>query len=416
MPGLALRPFPRPFFALVAALLMLAAGPSPGWAAPNKIGAPAKAKHEAEGFSRFVASLWPQAQARGVSRATFDEAFRGITIDPKVVAQTEKQSEFVQPIWGYMASAVSAQRLARGRAAAAEWASALEGVERAYGVPRSVVLGIWGMESNFGAGTGGIDVIRALATLAFVRYRGDFFQGELLTALQILQEAPVRRAELRGSWAGAMGQTQFMPSSYVQFAVDGDGDGRRDIWTSVPDALASTANYLKQKGWQPGLPWGFEVELPEGFDFRNNRNDFSRWASLGLKRADGARMPGAGEATLLLPAGARGPALLVTANYDVIKSYNSSDAYALGVAHLGDRVRGAGPLVASWPTAEPLLGMPERREVQQRLAALGFYAGESDGKLGSKTRDAVRRFQIERGLVADGYADPALLNNLRAPR
>jgi membrane-bound lytic murein transglycosylase B len=213
-----------------------------------------------------------------------------------------------------------------------------------------------------------------------------------------------------------MGQTQFMPTSFVKYAVDGDRDGKRNIWTSMPDALASTANYLRQQGWQPGLPWGFEVELPDGFDLRHHRHAFSDWDRLGLRRIDRKHMPRSGEATLFLPAGARGPAFLVTDNYNVIKAYNSSDAYALGVAHLGDRVYGGRPIEGEWPKHEPVLDKDQREEVQRRLAAMGFYSGEADGRFGSKTREAVRQFQLRRALRPDGYANMALLKELRAGR
>ena len=219
-----------------------------------------------------------------------------------------------------------------------------------------------------------------------------------------------------GSWAGAMGQTQFMPSSFMKYAVDGNRDGQRDIWSSVPDALASTANYLKQNGWKPGLPWGFEVMLPANFDYRHHRVGFTNWASLGVKRIDGKALPRGGEAALFLPGGARGPAFLVTDNFDVIKSYNSSDAYAMGVAHLGDRLVGGPAIAGAWPKDEPMLDKDQREEVQKRLASLGLYNGEADGKLGSKTRDALRNFQARRGLIPDGYADVAALRELRTAR
>lgn len=378
---------------------------------------PARAQDTSEaGFQRFVQGLWPAAKARGVSRATFDEAFRGVGPDPKIVALTTKQSEFVRPIWDYVNGAISAQRLERGRQMAAEWSKTLAAVERTYGVPRSVVLGVWGMETNFGSFTGSIYAVRALATLAYTGYRGDFFRDELLTALQILEAEHIDRDKMLGSWAGAMGHTQFMPSSYMRFAVDGNRDGVRDIWASVPDALASTANYLREHGWQPGLPWGFEVKIPQGFDFRNLRQGFASWQALGLRRMDGRPMPRAGEAALFLPGGVRGPAFLVTDNYAVIKAYNSSDAYAMGVAHLGDRLMGGMPIQGAWPQDEPMLDKNQRQELQQRLAGMGLYDGEADGKLGSKTRDAVRNFQLKRGLIPDGYADVAVLRELRATR
>jgi lytic murein transglycosylase len=352
------------------------------------------------GFERFIESLWPQARARGVSRGVFDAAFRGVTPDPKVLALSQKQSEFVRPVWDYIAGAASPARIAKGQEIARDADDLLDAIESHYGVPRGIVLGIWGMETNFGGFTGNIYVIRALATLAFSRYRGDFFKGELLTALEILEGAHVLPSAMLGSWAGAMGQTQFMPSSFLKYAVDGDGNGRRDIWSSMTDSLASTANYLHQKGWKPGLPWGFEVTLPEGFDFRHHRHGFDAWARLGLRRADGNAMLGAGEATLFMPAGARGPAFLVTENFQVIKSYNSSDAYALGVAHLGDRIYSGQPIRTAWPTNEPSLDPQQRAEVQKRLNQLGLYDGSPDGKLGSKTRDAVRQLtavRIDRG-------------------
>jgi lytic murein transglycosylase len=378
---------------------------------------PAQAQEVSQGgFQRFVQGLWPEAKARGVSRETFIEAFRGVEPDPKIVALTKKQSEFVRPIWDYINGAVTAQRLQRGQSMAAEWSKTLAAVEKTYGVPRSVVLGVWGMETNFGSFTGSIYTVRALATLAYTGYREDFFRDELLTALQILEAEHIDRDKMLGSWAGAMGQTQFMPSSFMKYAVDGNRDGIRDIWTSVPDAIASTANYLRKQGWKPGLPWGFEVQLPRGFDFRPVKHGFAQWQSMGLRRVDGKPMPRSGEASLFLPGGARGPAFLVTSNYDVIKSYNSSDAYAMGVAHLGDRLLGGRPIQGAWPKDEPMLDKDQRQELQERLAGLGFYEGEADGKFGSKTREAVRNFQLRRGLIPDGYADYAVLRELRATR
>ena len=256
------------------------------------------------GFQRFVQGLWPAAKARGVSRATFEEAFRGVEPDAKIIALTKKQSEFVRPIWDYINGAISAQRLKRGQEVAAEWSKTLAAVERTYGVPRQVVLGVWGMETNFGSFTGSIYAVRALATLAYTGYRGDFFKEELLTALQILEGEHIDRSKMLGSWAGAMGQTQFMPSSFMKFAVDGNRDGVRDIWSSVPDAMASTANYLRQHGWQPGLPWGFEVALPKGFDFRHLKQDFARWQAAGTAphRRQGHAARGRGQP---VPAGRR---------------------------------------------------------------------------------------------------------------
>jgi membrane-bound lytic murein transglycosylase B len=367
-------------------------------------------------FQRFVEALWPEARARGVSAETFHTAFAGVTPDPKIISLSQNQSEFVRPIWDYIAGAVTPARVTKGQAVADELAGVLDTVESVYGLPKGVVLGIWGMETNFGRFTGSIYVVRALATLAFIRYRAEFFRGELLTALDILEQNHVQASNMLGSWAGAMGQTQFMPSNFVRYAIDGDGDGKRNIWTSRPDALASTANYLRKKGWQPGLPWGFEVELPDGFDFRHHRLSFGDWRRAGVRRIDRKDMPRLGEAALLLPAGASGPAFLVTDNYDIIKTYNPSDAYALAVGHLGDRIYGGQPIEGRWPKDEPLLDKAGREEVQTRLTVLGLYSGNADGRLGSKTRAAVREFQLRRGLKADGYANSALLKELRAVR
>ena len=376
------------------------------------MGAPHRAA-ASPAFQAFVEGLWPDAQARGVSRTTFDTAFRGVVPDPKIGATTGKQSEFVRPVWHYIAGATAPGTVAKGQAAARQWAPVLAGVERTYSVPSSVILALWGLESGYGASTGGVYTIRALATLAFAGNRRELFRQELLAALQILEQDHIARDAMLGSWAGAMGQTQFMPSSFLKFAVDGDGDGRRDIWTSVPDALASTANFMQQKGWDPSLPWGFEVVLPEGFDWRTVSAGFPQWASLGVRRADGRAMPPRGEGALFLPAGVKGPALLITANFEVIRAYNTSDAYALGVGFLSDRIAGLGPLRASWPVNDPILTLAERAEVQKRLAALALYDGATDGKVGPKSRDSVRRFQLSRGLVADGYMSPAVLAALR---
>jgi membrane-bound lytic murein transglycosylase B len=383
--------------------------------APVLLASPAHAEQEA-GFGAFVAGLWPEAKARGVSRATFDEALSGVSPDPSIIALTRKQSEFAKPIWSYIDSAVSGSRLARGQAAAQQYADELTAIERKYGVDKRAVLGIWGMETNYGSFTGNLDVIRSLATLAYKRYRDDFFREELLIALQILEQGHVERKAMRGSWAGAMGQTQFMPSSFMKFAVDGDGDGAKDIWGTVPDALASTANYLRQSGWEPGVPWGVEVELPDGFDLAGAQGwaDFSTWGSRGLTRASGGNLPRNGKAMLYLPAGVQGPALLVTENYRVIKKYNASDAYALGVAHLGDRVLGGSAIRAGWPRNEKRLSGPELMDVQRRLQAMGLPVGTKiDGRIGEISRESVKKAQVKFGLPADGYPTLALLARLR---
>jgi membrane-bound lytic murein transglycosylase B len=377
---------------------------------------PAPAAATASSFDGFLKSLWPLAQARGISRETFALAFRGVTPDPSIAALTRKQSEFVAPIWSYLNSAVGGARISRGRDVLADHAGVLAQVEARYGVPKEIVLGIWGMETNYGSFKGDKDIIRSLATLAHLRYRGDFFRDELLTALELIEKGHVERRELRGSWAGAMGHTQFMPSSYMKYAVDHSGDGHADIWTSTSDAIASTANYLKGYGWTPGLPWGIEVVVPEGFDHNLYRASFSSFRAAGVRRADGGSLPSSGEARLFYPAGHTGPALLLTANFDVIKKYNSSDAYALAVGHLGDRIMGRSALQGEWPTSAPRLDKAGTTEVQRRLKGLGLYNQDADGRIGTGTREAVRQYQLKIGEIADGYPTPALLAKLRTAR
>ncbi|MBE7204617.1 MAG: lytic murein transglycosylase [Parafilimonas terrae] len=328
-----------------------------GWAAPAAARSPvrpttATAALRAGSFDAFVASLWPEAHAHGITRDTFDAAFAGVTPDPAVLEKTRKQAEFVKPVWDYLASAVSDKRIATGTARYGEWAPWLARAEGEMGVDRYIIMGVWGLETNFGGNAGNDYVIRSLATLAFARYRGDYFRRELLAALGILQGRNIDPAHMLGSWAGAMGQTQFMPSSFKSYAVDFDRDGKRDIWTSVPDAIGSTANYLKKHGWQAGETWGYEVMLPDRFDApEGSRTGFSAWAEAGVTRADGGDMPRQGTAALLMPAGRSGPAFLVTSNFKVIKSYNNSTSYALGVCLLGDRIAGWGPLRGQWPMA-----------------------------------------------------------------
>lgn len=303
-------------------------------------------------FSAFLAGLWPQAHARGISRATFDAAFAGVGPDPDVMALTRKQAEFTKTTGQYLLSAVSDKRIATGTERYKDWAPWLAKAEQRYGVDRYVILGVWGLETNFGNNPGSIYVVRSLATLTYNRYRGDYFRRELLAALAILEARHVDPAHMTGSWAGAMGQTQFMPSSFKSYAVDFDGDGKRDIWTSIPDAIGSTANYLRKHGWAARETWGYEVVLPSGMALpQGTRSGFPTWSGQGVRRADGGPMPETGTGTLLMPEGRSGPAFLVTPNFKVIKSYNNSTSYALGVSLLGDRIAGWGDLKGRWPSA-----------------------------------------------------------------
>ncbi|MFN0264684.1 lytic murein transglycosylase [Tepidamorphus sp. 3E244] len=369
-------------------------------------------------FSKFVDGLWPQARNAGVSRSTFNAAFNGMTPDPKVIAQTRKQAEFVKPIWEYLSTAVSDQRVSTGREKFAAYRSTIANIEQRFGVEGNVVLAIWGMETNYGGYMGKNNAVRALATLAYHNYRGDFFRNELINALVILEQGHTQARNMEGSWAGAMGHTQFMPSSFMKYAADYDGDGHKDIWNKVPDALASTANYLKSFGWRTGETWGYEVDLPPGFNYaladEKTERTLGEWRKLGITRTRGREFPRPSDrATLVVPAGARGPAFLMLPNFGVIKRYNNATAYALGVGHLADRIIGGGPFEKSWPEGEPGMSRKDTEEMQRLLTRRGFDAGKPDGKAGPSTRAAVRAYQKARGIVADGYPSHAILKQLR---
>ena len=360
----------------------------------------------------FLDALWPDAQKQGITRATFNQAFAGFTPDARVIAATHREPEYGKPIGDYVSSVASKSRIAAGAAKAAQWASVLDAIEARYGVERWTVLALWGIESSYGASEDRWDVIRSLATLAEARYRAPYFRNELLTALRILQEGHIARERMRGSWAGAMGQPQFMPSSFYTYAVDFTGDGRRDIWTSVPDVLASIANYLARSGWQRGLTWGYEVVLPHGFDYRNSRGSFVEWMRRGVRRADGGALPRTGDGFLLFPSGAGGPAFLVTANFNVIKLYNNSDVYALAVGHLGDRMHGGAPFRTAWPKDDPQLSRNARMALQHKLAGLGYPVHDFAGRLDFDQRDMIRELQAKFGMVPDGQPTPALMARL----
>jgi lytic murein transglycosylase len=368
-------------------------------------------------FQAFLDELWADAQARGITRTVFDRAFDGLTPDPRVMPITRRQPEYGKPFGDYLATMVSAARIATGTRKAKELERELAAIEERYGVPSAILLAIWGIETAYGAYKDRWDVIRSLATLAHARFRHPYFRDELLVALTMIQDGHIARGEIMGSWAGAMGQPQFMPSNFLAYAVDFDGDGRRNIWTSVPDVLASTANYLHKAGWERGLPWGFEVTVPPGFDLRRSRASFPEWQQLGLRRADGNALPAEGAAILFFPSGASGPAFLVTANFEVIKRYNNSDAYAVAVAHLADRIQGLKPIRAAWPASDRQLNREERIALQRALAALGYKVRNFTGHLDFDLRDAVREMQVKFGMSADGHPSLALLDRLaREPR
>ncbi|MEX0591819.1 MAG: lytic murein transglycosylase [Xanthobacteraceae bacterium] len=372
-------------------------------------------------FPHCLGSLWPHAARRGVSRATFDGATRGLEPELQIMELLDRQPEFSKPVWEYLDLLVNERRIATGREVVARHATAFDAVERAYGVDRHIIAAIWGIESNFGTQGGERPVIRSTATLACIGRRQNYFRDEFLAALEILDRGDVPVEHLKGSWAGAFGPTQFMPTSFKRYAVDFDGDGRRNVVTSIPDVIASTANNLKKDGWHAGATWGYEVVLPRGFDFllvdRSIRKSPREWEALGVRRVGGKAFPRASDAgNLLLPAGAHGPAFIVIDNFRAIMKYNPSESYALAVGHLADRIRGGDPFAQAWPRDELPLSRTERFEMQQRLAGLGLYRGEADAQLGARTRAAIRDFQARAGLLADGFANSKVLERLRKAR
>jgi membrane-bound lytic murein transglycosylase B len=366
----------------------------------------------------FVRRLWPDAQAQGVSRTAFDAAFAGYSFSPKIMELTRKQPEFSQTVQQYVDRRVTDAQAGKGRAMRSEWNQTLTGAQQRYGVQPEIVLAIWGMETNFGGFMGGENTIHALATLVEGGYRADFFKRELLTALRIISDGNVSPANMVGSWAGAMGHTQFMPSSFMAYAVDYNGDGRKDIWNSVPDALGSTANYLKSFGWRPGETWGYEIKLPAGFNFaaarQLERAPLSQWQAMGITRVSGKPFPRQSDvARIYMPAGAAGPSFLLLHNFDVIKRYNNSDSYALAVGHLADRIIGGGQFAAPWPSGDYALSKDQRAQVQSLLTRAGYDVGSPDGVIGPKTRAAVMAFQNRAGVVADGHVSGRLLDMLK---
>ena len=372
----------------------------------------------AAAFPACVAGLWPQAARRGVSRAVFEEHTAGLTPDLRIMDLMDSQPEFTKPVWDYVDVLVTDTRIQRGREMLAAHRATFDAAEQRYGVDRHVVAAIWGIESNYGTRIGDRPVIRSTATLACVGRRQAYFREEFLATLDILQRGDLRAQDMRGSWAGAFGPTQFMPTVYRQHALDFDGDGRRDLVNSTPDMIASTANFLKRSGWQAGQSWGYEVVVPKGFDYlladRAKEHTVAQWARLGLRRVGDKPFPRSGDrAYLLVPAGARGPAFLMLGNFRAILRYNPAEAYALAIGHLADRLRGSEPFVQPWPRDEQVLSRSERLEMQQLLARRGFDVGEPDGRLGGKTRIALRGFQSSAGLVPDGFASGSVLSKLR---
>jgi len=370
------------------------------------------------GFDRWIARFRPRALARGISETTFDRAFNGISYNTYVVEKDRNQGEFTKAIWDYLDKAVSDLRVTNGIKALKRHRKLLDRIEKTYGVEREVVVAVWGLESSYGENRGDIPLIEALATLAYDGRRGSFFESQLIAALKIIQSGDVAPRNMTGSWAGAMGHTQFIPTSYLAFAVDFTGDGRRDIWGDDPaDALASTAAYLAKSGWRKGQPWGVEVRLPPDFDFgltgERVRKSAGDWASLGVRDINGRKVGDHGPASILMPAGARGAAFMIFPNFHAIERYNAADAYVIAVGHLSDRLRGGPPIQATWPREDRALVFAERVELQERLTKAGFSTGGADGKIGPNTIAAVRAFQRSIGMIPDGYASLDILRLLR---
>lgn len=400
----------------------VSAGPAPALApapaaSPTAASAPDAAAEHQQAFARWVSGFRASAAAAGITEATLASALDPVQYLPQVVQLDRAQPEFSRPVWSYLDNTVTAQRIAQGREKLSALQPELQAAEQRHGVPPSVVVAIWGMESNFGSNYGSTPTLDALATLGFEGRRQAWAREQLLAALRIVQNGDIDRAHMVGSWAGAMGQTQFLPTSFLTHAVDADGDGRRDIWGSMADVVASTARYLASAGWQAGQPWGVEVQLPPGFDLARAdgqlRQPASAWAAEGVQGLQGEPLPALPEAALLLPAGARGPALLVGPNFRAILRYNNATSYALAVGLLSRQIDGGTPLQAAWPRELQPLSRTELRSLQVALNERGFAAGTPDGVMGPATRDALRRWQRSVGLPADGFPDVTLLQRLQ---
>lgn len=374
-------------------------------------------------FQACLNQLRSAAVAAKVSPQTFDQYTKNLEPDMSVLEKLNYQPEFQTPIWDYMSGLVDQERVELGQKMLKQHADVLRRIEAQYGVDASMVVAVWGVETNFGNITGKNDLVQSLSTLSCFGRRQTFFRGELNSALRILQGGHVDPSHFKGSWAGAFGQTQFMPSTFERIAVDFSGDGKRDIVDSIPDALASTANYLKRSNWQTGQPWGFEVKVPSNFnaqgESRRKKRVLSEWTQRGLTRVDGTplakgNLSSIAQAGLLSPAGVNGPTFLVFRNFDALYSYNAAESYALAIAHLSDRMRGGKPFVTAWPTDDAGISRAERRELQQLLLNRGHDIGEADGMIGEKSRAAIRVEQARLGLKIDGRGGQKILTALQA--
>ncbi|MGA7390324.1 MAG: lytic murein transglycosylase [Pseudolabrys sp.] len=373
----------------------------------------------AANFHDCVEGLWPAAARRGVSRSLFKTSVASLTPDLRIMDLLDNQPEFTKSFWDYLDILVTNERIEQGRALLEKYRSVFDAVERAYGVDRYTIAAIWGVETNYGTLTGDRPVVRSTATLACIGRRQNYFREEFLSTMEILQRGDVRPDRLVGSWAGAFGPTQFMPTAFKKYAVDFDRDGRRDVVDSVPDIIASTANNLKKDGWITGQTWGYEVVVPATLNFlladHTRPMSIRDWERQGIKRANGQPFLRPGDkAFLLVPAGIQGPGFLMLTNFSVVMKYNPAEAYALAIGHLADRLRGGGAFIQDWPRYERVLSRAERLELQQLLARHGYDIGEPDGNLGVKTRSAIRDFQAKNGRIPDGFASAGVLDQLRA--
>ena len=417
--------FPRPSADITGTVAQSAyTSATPGWSGePGSSGDPSMMpdaiRAAAANFHNCLEGLWPAAAGRGVSRRTFEAHTAGLQPDLRIMDLLDAQPEFTKSFWDYLDLLVSDERIAKGREILATHRAAFDAVENAYGVDRHIVAAIWGIESKFGVAIGERPVVRSTATLACIGRRQAYFRDEFLATLEILEHGDIAPDRLKGSWAGAFGPTQFMPTSFKRYAADFDGDGRRDVVDSVPDLIASTANILRKNGWSPGQTWGYEVTVPKGFNYlladRSRQLTLAEWQRLGVHRVGNQPFTRPSDrAYLLVPAGVRGPGFLMLNNFRVIMRYNPAEAYALAIGHLADRMRGGGPIVQPWPRDERVLTRAEVYELQQRLVARGFSAGEPNGRFGAKSRAALRDYQARAGLTPDGFATVAVLERLRA--
>ncbi len=371
-------------------------------------------------FQSCLAGLRSEAATKGVSGATFDRAMAGVQPDMKVIEAMNNQPEFKTPIWDYLGTLVDDEKVAEGRAMLRQHAATLAAAESRFGVDRHTIVAVWGVESDFGKARGKMPLVQALSTGACLAPRRNaFFKGELIATLQIIQRGDVSADRLFGSWAGAFGHTQFIPSTYLRLAVDGDGDGRRDLVDSIPDALHSTANFMAKAGWVSGAPWGYEVKAPSGYSGstgRNPKQPVSSWAARGIVKFDGSALTGSGNAGLLMPAGREGPAFLVFKNYDAAYSYNGADSYALAISLLSDRIRGRPGVQGQWPTDDLPLSREQRRELQRLLIARGYDVGEPDGAVGALTRAAIKQIEAKIGMAQTGRPGEKVLRALKSGR